>query len=163
MLRAEPWSGQAVDIDMFWAEAWSELQARQAYLAGACRLAGAEWRVDQAQGLITFVRPEGSRARASVQILGSWSPRTHLFAWAWDHPSVHTRLRAFAERTRWFGEKHELLELTAPRLTLSEVEVWRLSAVALKVNAARAAYRGPADEDGGPVVFMAIGDLSEEG
>jgi hypothetical protein len=160
LTRAEPWNGDIVDVDRFWAEAWSEMRARQRHLAQVGRLADASWRVNQSQALIEFLRKDGSEARAPVQILGSWSPTSTLFTWAWDHPSVQTRLRAFAERTRWFGEKHALPELTSRQLKVDEREAWGLTAIAMKVNAARAAYRGPAS-DAGPIVFMALGDLSE--
>ena len=45
---------------------------------------------------------------APVQIIGAWNPRTHIFRWGWDHPMVVQRLRNDAERTRWFGDKHDL-------------------------------------------------------
>jgi hypothetical protein len=68
---------------------------------------------------------------------------------------VHTRLRADAERTRWFGDKHELDELTARSLRMSEPEAWQMAALALKVNGAHGIYRGPTD---GPVIFMTLGE-----
>lgn len=154
---AEPWQGENVDVDRYWAEAWADLQSRQAWLAKRAGLANATWAVDQPSGLIKFERTDGALVTAPVQIIGSWSPRTELFTWGWDHPSVATRLRANAERTRWFGEKNDLAELTAPQVKCSEGEAWRLTAVSVKVNAARGAYRGPTD--GGPVVFMSLGDL----
>lgn len=154
---AEPWQGENVDVDRYWAEAWADLQSRQAWLAKRAGLANATWVVDQPSGLIKFERTDGALVTAPVQIIGSWNPRTELFTWGWDHPSVATRLRANAERTRWFGEKNDLQELTLPQVKCSEGEAWRLTAVSVKVNAARGAYRGPTD--GGPVVFMSLGDL----
>src|SRR5262249_55539719 len=76
------------------------------------------------------------------------------FTWAWDHPCVHPRLRADAERTRWFGEKHGLPELTQRMLKMTEMDAWKLTSVAMKVNACASAYRGPTE---GPVVFMTLG------
>lgn len=150
------WGGEIVDIDRFWADAWRNLVARQQALARKARLAQASWSVDQIQGLIHFERTDGATLSAPVQIIGAWNPETHAFTWAWDHPSVQTRLRADAERTRWFGEKHGLAELTDRSLVVSEQEAWRLTAVAMKVNGAAGAYRGPTD---GPVVFMTLRDL----
>jgi len=154
---AVPWEGQSVDVDQFWAEAWADLQHRQAWLAKRDGLANAQWVVDQPAGLIHFERTDGSTASAPVQIIGSWNPRTEMFTWGWDHPSVATRLRANAERTRWFGEKNALPELTMPQVKASEGEAWRFTAVSLKVNAARGVYRGPTDA--GVVVFMTLGEL----
>ena len=154
---AEPWSGEHVDVDRYWAEAWADLQQRQAWLAKRAKLANAAWAVDQPAGLIHFERTDGALVTAPVQIIGSWNPRNEMFTWGWDHPSVATRLRANAERTRWFGEKNDLQELTEPHVKASEAEAWRLTAVSVKVNAARGAYRGPTDS--GAVVFMTLGDL----
>ena len=150
-----PWGGERVDIDRFWAEAWVDLLNRQHALARKLRIGSAPWAVDQAAGLIQFERKDGALIAAPVQIVGSWNPRTGGFTWGWDHPSVQTRLRADAERTRWFGAKHDLPELTARALKISEPEAWRLAAVAMKVNAAHGVYRGPTD---GPVVFMTLGE-----
>lgn len=154
---SSPWDGQVVDVDVYWAEAWEELRRRQAALAKLMRLNDARWTVDQNAGIITFDRADESTVTAPVQIIGSWSPRTEVFTWGWDHPSVQLRLRAGAERTRWFGEKHELPELTQRALRATESDAWRLTAVAVKVNGAVGAYRGPTEE--GPSVFMALGDL----
>ncbi len=150
------WDGEEVDIDRFWAEAWYELNMRQQDLARRHKLAEAAWTVDQNAGLIHFDRKDGGVVSAPVQIIGTWNPKNETFTWGWDHPSVQTRLRANAERTRWFGERNGLDELTKPSLRASEADAWRLAAVAMKVNAARGVYRGPTD---GPVVFMTIGEL----
>ena len=149
-----PWGGERVDVDRFWAESWADLLNRQRFLARRLKISSAPWTVDQQQGLIQFERKDGALVSAPVQIIGSWNPRNGAFTWGWDHPSVHTRLRADAERTRWFGDKHDLPELTERSLKVTEQEAWRLTAVAMKVNAAAGAYRGPTD---GPVVFMTLG------
>jgi hypothetical protein len=150
-----PWDGEAVDIDRYWAEAWADLATRQKRLARRLQLNDAIWTVDQSTGLIQFDRKDGAIVTAPVQIIGAWNPKNDTFTWGWDHPSVRTRLRAFAERTRWFGDRHKLKELTEPVLKASEAEAWRLTAVAMKVNAATGAYRAPT---GGPVIFMTMGD-----
>ena len=151
-----PWSGERVpDVDRFWAESWVDLLNRQSMLAKKHKITSAPWTVNQDQGLIEFERKDGRLVTAPVQIIGAWNPRSSTFTWGWDHPSVHTRLRADAERTRWFGDKHELPELTEHRFTASETDAWRLTAVAMKINAAAGAYRGPTE---GPVVFMTLGE-----
>ena len=149
-----PWRGERVDVDRFWAEAWVDLQRRQQALARKLKIGKADWSVNQEAGLIQFERPDGRVVIAPVQIIGSWNPRNSNFTWAWDHPSVQTRLRADAERTRWFGEKHDLLELTERALKMSERDAWKLTSVAMKVNAAAGAYSGITE---GPIVFMTFG------
>ena len=149
-----PWGGEHVDVDRFWAEAWVDLMNRQRWLARKMRIAKAPWVVNQAAGLIQFERKDGAIVAAPVQIIGAWNPRTHIFRWAWDHPLVETRLRADAERTRWFGEKHELEQLTIRSRKMDEQEAWQMTAVAMKVNASHGVYRGPTE---GPIMFMTLG------
>jgi hypothetical protein len=150
-----PWGGERVDVDYFWASAWIELKERQARLTEELKLGSAEWRVSQESGLIEFARTDGAIVRAPVQIIGTWNPAKEQFVWAWDHRSVHPRLRAHAERTRWFGDAHDLYDLTAQRVPATESEAWRLAAVAMKVNATQGIYRAPTEQDG-PVVFMTM-------
>jgi hypothetical protein len=150
----KPWDGEIVDVDRFWAESWVDLLNRQHWIAKRLKIETAPWIVNQEAGLIQFERRDGALITAPVQIIGAWNPRTDVFRWGWDHPMVHPRLRADAERTRWFGEKHKLSELTARMLRLSERDAWRMTALALKVNAAHGVYRGPTE---GPVIFMTFG------
>ena len=149
-----PWGGERVDVDRFWAEAWHDFNRRQSSVTRKLKIGKAEWAVDQEKGLIQFERPDGRLVIAPVQIIGAWNPRNSQFTWGWDHPSVHTRLRADAERTRWFGEKHDLPELTERSLKMSEQDAWKMTSVAMKVNAAAGAYSGITE---GPIVFMTFG------
>lgn len=149
-----PWGGEEVDVDRFWAESWVDLLNRQRWLAKKLKLEKAPWSVDQQAGIISFERKDGALVTAPVQIIGAWNPKTEMFRWGWDHPMVQTRLRADAERTRWFGDKHELPELTAKSLKMTEQEAWQMTALAMKVNAAHGVYRGPTE---GPIVFMTLG------
>lgn len=149
-----PWGGEIVDVDRFWAESWIDLLNRQSWLAKKMKLETAPWMVDQNAGLIQFSRKDGAQVIAPVQIIGAWNPRTEMFRWGWDHPMVAQRLRNDAERTRWFGEKHELDELTTRALKLTERDAWQMTALAMKVNAAHGVYRAPTE---GPVIFMTLG------
>ncbi|MGE0741609.1 MAG: DUF6882 domain-containing protein [Hyphomonadaceae bacterium] len=149
-----PWGGEIVDVDRFVAESWIDLLNRQHWFAKKLKLEKAPWEVDQAVGVIKFSRKDGALVTAPIQIIGAWNPKTTLFRWGWDHPMVSQRLRNDAERTRWFGDKHDLPEFTERALKMSEKDAWRLTAVALKVNAAHGVYRAPTE---GPVVFMTLG------
>ena len=149
-----PWGGEQVDVDRFWAESWIDLLNRQRWLSKKLKLDAAPWLVDQNAGIIQFERKDGALVTAPVQIIGAWNPRTNLFRWGWDHPMVVQRLRNDAERTRWFGDKHGLDELTEKALTMSEQEAWQVTALAMKVNASHGVYRAPTE---GPVIFMTLG------
>jgi hypothetical protein len=150
-----PWGGEHVDVDRFWAESWIDLLNRQQWLSKRLKLDTAPWLVDQNAGIIQFERKDGAQVTAPVQIIGAWNPRTQIFRWAWDHPMVAQRLRNDAERTRWFGDKHGLEELTVKSLKLDEQDAWRLAAVAMKVNGSYGVYRAPTE---GPVIFMTLGE-----
>jgi hypothetical protein len=95
-----------------------------------------------------------------VQVIGAWNPRTQIFRWGWDHPMVQQRLRNDAERTRRFGHKHGLEELTTRALRMDERDAWRMAALAMKVNGAHGVYRAPTD---GPVIFMTLGEPKVRG
>ena len=150
-----PWGGEHVDVDRFWAESWVDLLNRQRWLQKKLKLGAAPWVVDQNAGIIQFDRKDGALVTAPVQIIGAWNPRTMMFRWAWDHPMVQQRLRNDAERTRWFGDKHGLEELTEKSLKMTEQEAWQMTALAMKVNASHGVYRAPTE---GPVIFMTLGE-----
>ncbi len=150
-----PWGGERVNVDRFWAESWVDLLNRQSWIAKKLKIETAPWQVNQEAGIIQFERKDGALVSAPVQIVGAWNPRTEMFRWGWDHPMVQTRLRADAERTRWFGDKHELDELTTRALKMSEREAWQMAALAMKVNGSHGVYRGPTE---GPVIFMTLGE-----
>lgn len=135
---SEPWSGEQVDVDVYFAQAWAELHARQEYLAREWSLSGAAFSVDQDAGLIEFERKDGSLLRAPVQIIGAWNPDSEVFSWAWGHPSVHPRLRRSAERARWFGERHELPEFSQLQTHADQTDAWRFTAVAMRLKIGRA-------------------------
>jgi hypothetical protein len=157
-LTTGPWDGRRLDDpEMYWAQARAEFARRQLDMARIQGLAGATWHVDQNSGLIWFERRDGAVLKAPVQIVGSFNPKTAKFTWGWDHPSVHVRLRSAAEHTRWFGDKHDLASLVAPQVAADETEAWTYTALAWKLDGASAAYRGPLE--GGPVLFMTLGDL----
>jgi hypothetical protein len=67
---------------------------------------------------------------------------------------VAQRLRNDAERTRWFGDKHGLEELTVKSLKTDEQNAWQMTALAMKVNGSYGVYRAPTE---GPVIFMTLG------
>jgi len=154
-LELVPWGGERVDIERFWAESWIDLLNRQRWLAKKLKLETAPWIVDQATGTIQFARKDGATVTAPVQIIGAWNPRTSIFRWAWDHPLVQQRLRNDALRTRWFGERHGIEELTTNALRMDEKGAWQMTALAMKVNAAYGVYRAPTE---GPVIFMTLGE-----
>jgi hypothetical protein len=152
----KPWGGEMVDVDLYLAQAWAELGERQNGLVRQLKLAKASWTLLPDAGLIEFVRRDGSVMRGPAQIVGAWNPRQGAFTWGWGAAEAPPRMLKAAERTRWFGDKHGLSELTGRTLPADEREAWRFAAVAMKVNAAAGVYRAPTAN---AVVFMTFDDL----
>lgn len=153
----KPWAGELVDVDAFFARAWADMLARQAHIAKAWGLAGADFSVDQEAGLISFERADGAVFRAPAQMVGAWNPSSESFSWAWGHPSVQPRQRRAAETARWFGERHGLADFTRVKGPASEADAWRYAAVTMQINGMSGVYRAPSS---GPMVFLVFHDLA---
>ena len=123
---------------------------------GLWQIGSAAWNADLDAGTITFDSPNGMRAVAPLQIIGTYNTRDSTFLWAWDHPAVSPPLDEHAQQTREYGEAHGISELTQLKLHCSANRCWELTAVACLLCGAQGAYRGPS----GPThVFMTFGDV----
>jgi hypothetical protein len=114
------------------------------------------WNVDQNVGTIVFSMPDGMKAEAPVQIIGTYSTSDSTWLWGWDHPSVLPRLAENAKRMRDYGHEKGFDRLTTRKLHCTEEECWELTALAFLVCNANGAYRGPA---GTVRVFMTFGEI----
>lgn len=61
----------------------------------------ADWAVDLDAGIITFDSPDGMRATAPVQVIGTYNTDDETWLWGWDHPSslrqlINTPSRCFS-------------------------------------------------------------------
>lgn len=136
------------------ARSMEELRIKTAAHDRLWHLGEAAWNVDQDEGTIIFTAPDGTVARCSVQIIGTFNTSDSTWLWGWDHPSVQPPLREDAERVRAYGEAHGLERLTTRMLEATEDECWEFAALACKLADAQGAYRGPAGE---AFVFMSFG------
>ncbi|MGA2230951.1 MAG: DUF6882 domain-containing protein [Tepidisphaeraceae bacterium] len=114
------------------------------------------WNVDQNIGTIVFSMPDGIKAEAPVQIIGTYSTTDSTWLWGWDHPSVVPRLMENAKRMRDYGREHGFDRLTTRKLHCTVEECWELTALAFLLCNANGAYRGPA---GTARVFMTFGEI----
>ncbi len=138
------------------ASALSELEAKTAGLDALLHFEEAEWNVDQDAGTITFTRPDGLRAVAPVQIVGTYNTTDGTWLWGWDHPSVEAALARDAALVRQFGHERDIEPLALHKIACTESDCWEFTALACKLAGAQGAYRGAA---GTVLVFMTFGHL----
>lgn len=99
------------------------------------------WHLDQASGQLLLTFADGSFALAPAQIVGSYHHRESSFMWAWNHPSVLPALKRNAMVVKDFGKGHAAKELTRGSLICTEQRAWELTALAMRLNQAKGAYR----------------------
>lgn len=114
------------------------------------------WDLDQDTGKLVFTLPDGMKAVASAQIIGTYNSEDHTWMWAWANPSVDEKLREDALKVRKYGEKHNIERLTKSKWLGTEDEAWAMAALAVKLCGEQGAYRGPA---GATYVFIAFGEV----
>jgi len=117
------------------------------------------WAVDMTEGTITFSFPDGVKATAPIQVVGTYNTADGTFLWGWDHPSVPAPLRRDAELARQWGVENRAPGFTTRSVQCSEDEAWGFAAVANRLASANGVYRGPT---GVAHVFMTLGEIKLE-
>jgi hypothetical protein len=133
------------------------LRAMTAAHDGMWQISEAAWNVNQDEGTITFDSPKGMRAKAPVQIIGSFNTQDGTWLWGWDNPSLEAPLVEHARKVRAYGQEKGYDILTTPKLVCPEDQCWELAALACMLCKAQGAYRGPA---GTARVFMTFGNVT---
>jgi hypothetical protein len=109
------------------------------------------WQFNLSNGQISF----GEVHRWSIQLLGTESDDTWL--WAWDNKSddipTHLLLTSFLMQT--VGEQHGIAELTQPEVPLTQIDGHTLALIASGICQANAYYRCPYE---GGALFVLIMD-----
>jgi uncharacterized protein DUF6882 len=123
---------------------------------GTWHLGEADWSLDQDDGNLVFTTPQGLRAVAPAQIIGTYNTRDGTWLWGWDHPSIQPPLARDAKAVLAYGRQHGYERLTTRKLQCTEAEAWELTGLAFMLCDANGAYRGPA---GTALVFMTFGDV----
>lgn len=114
------------------------------------------WSVDQDQGTLTWYFADGKQAVAPVQMIGTYYQGE--FLWGWDHPSVKAGLDQAAHQVKAWGEEHNLPHLTERKVAISDIEAWKYTALAMRLDKASGAFRAIAG--GGTTVFMTFGKVT---
>lgn len=123
---------------------------------GTFHIDKAAWSVNLEAGIIVFTTPQGMRAEAPVQIIGTYDTEDGTWLWGWDHPSVPPALAKHAQKMLQYGQEHGFSRLMTLNFPCTEKACWELTALAFQLCGANGAYSGPA----GPArIFMTFGEL----
>ena len=114
------------------------------------------WDFNQGSGKLEFSLPDGLKAVAPAQIVGTYNSEDHTWLWAWANPSIEEKLQADARQLLKYGEEHHIERLTKRKWVGTEEDAWAMTALAVKLCGKQGAYRGPA---GATSVFMAFGEV----
>jgi len=147
------------EFEQFVETARSELEAKQDRLIADFGLGDADsWFFDQATEKLQFFDDQKRLlVEADVIDVGSYSPKSISWKWAWGNESVLPALRQKAEKLKeleaitgleLFGEPHAF-EVD------DENTAWDLTAMAARHLGALGCYRAPSKEDG-PVLFLLV-------
>ena len=112
--------------------------------------------MDQDVGDLIFSKPDGTKAVAPAQIIGTFNTDDNSWLWAWDNPSVVDELKVSSQKLREYGETNRIEKLTMNKWSGTEEDAWEMVALAAKLDNAQGAYRGPA---GSTYVFMTFGEI----
>lgn len=100
------------------------------------------WSLDQRTGLITWTFPEKT-ATAPAQILGSFSPSSGSWLWAWANKSILPEMSRDARIVRDWAEAHGPRSLAEAEIDADEQAAASLMALAVRLTKATGFYRGP--------------------
>ncbi|MCX4785585.1 MULTISPECIES: DUF6882 domain-containing protein [unclassified Streptomyces] len=114
------------------------------------------WDLDQTTGIITWTFPDKT-ATAPAQILGSFSPGSGSWLWAWANKSILPDMSRDARRFRDWAEANGHPALAQPEINADEQGASTLVALAVRVTGAAGYYKGPG---GNSAVIITFGPVT---
>lgn len=147
----------ASDHAIVLARARSELELKTGFADRMWKIGSAAWSVDLDAGTIAFDAPDGTRAVAPVQVVGTLDTNAGTWMWGWDHPSVPKGCARDAAAVRDYGAARGLSDMTTRVIRCDEANAWEFTAIAAHLSNAQGAYRGPT---GATLVFMTFGTVT---
>jgi hypothetical protein len=133
------------------------LTARQDYLKDRFGLSRYErWDWDDARGAVVFSDGGVPRVIAPSQLVGSVSPRSGTWRWAWANEHVDFRLRRDLDEVRRYGEHHAIWQLTTASWEADETDGWEMTSITAYILQAKGAYRMPSDRLLSFAIFDAV-------
>ena len=128
----------------FLTRAHEELTAKQERLKSDFRLGDYDhYDVDQTTGMIVFSDHGVPKVVADIQFVGSFSPLSNTWLWAWGNDSLEPALKADVRRVRDYGREHGIRRLTDAKWAAEEVDGWEMTSISAQVLQAEGAYRSP--------------------
>ena len=115
------------------------------------------WDIDQSVGQLVFSNRDGTTAKCSAQIIGSYNSADRSWQWAWANPSVVDNLKTDSLKVKDYGEKNGFEKLTQAEWQGSEDDAWAMAAIACKICGSQGIYRGPASDK--LFVFISFGKV----
>ncbi|MFB7510367.1 DUF6882 domain-containing protein [Streptomyces broussonetiae] len=99
------------------------------------------WDLDQTTGIITWTFPDKT-ATAPAQILGSFSPGSGSWVWAWANKSILPDMSRDARSFRDWAEANGHPALAQPEINADAQAASTLVALAVRVTEATGYYKG---------------------
>lgn len=146
------------NLDAFIAASVNEAQIANMLHSTHWRLGDEKsWHLDQNNGQLLLTFDDGTFALAPAQIIGTYHHKDHSFMWAWDHPSVLPALKRNATTVKAFGKEQKTKELVKANIHCTEQRAWELTALAMRLNQAKGAYR--VEVKPGVSLFLNFGEV----
>ena len=98
---------------------------------------------DGTRRLLLKKRSTGERLAATIQVVGSFSHKSHTWLWTWGHGDVAEPEKRRLRCIRSYGEEQHLLKLAVPHWPGTERDAWDMTAIASIFVASEGSYRLP--------------------
>ncbi|AIF46043.1 DUF6882 domain-containing protein [Dyella japonica] len=148
------------EFDVFLAKANDELRAKQAQLSHAYDLGEMKrwWFEQEGARLQFFDRDDKLAVEAEVIGIGSFSPKSSSWKWAWSNPTFIAPLREKALPLKQLQAVtgFDLFGKESAFSIGGEAMAWDLAAMAVQQLKALGCYRAPASSPDGPHTYLAI-------
>lgn len=138
---------------------YDELQFQTQNCERLFQMSSASFNVDLKAGRIVFQSPQGIKASADIQVIGTFSKIRGNWLWAWANPAIPPSLCGFANAAKDYGAEQGIEDYTTPLFDCGEDDGWEFTAVANQLGGGQGAYRAP---DGDRLVYLCFGPITIE-
>ena len=114
-------SVQAAGVKAILEESRLWLRGRQQQLEATYGLAGCDWEISQADGVITYRRRNRVVIRATYVMIGSYCAANDTWLWAWANPTVNRAYAIDADHTLASAQQVGVMGLAQPLVTIQQV------------------------------------------
>ena len=151
------------EFDKFLSEAVDELHEKQDILQKEYGLGKfSRWWFEQNSAKLQFFNEQDTVClEANVIHIGSFSPKSNTWKWAWSNDSILPWLRQRAEKLKELEviTEFDLFNQESTFEIEGESMAWELAAMSVKHLSSIGCYRAPSSQELGPTSFLAIVDF----